>query len=249
MHHSQRLRYSRHFPLPGIGESGQEKLLAAKVLIVGVGGLGSPLSLYLAAAGVGTLGLVEDDNVELSNLQRQVLHETSDIGRAKALSARDALHDLNPDITVNTYTFRLEESTIGKVLSHYDLVADCSDNPATRYLLNDHCHRAGKTLVSAAVQGFNGQLSTYKSFLGEPHPCYRCLYPAAPLNCTTQTCADAGVLGPAAGVMGSLQAVEVIKELLELGESLSGFLLLYNALNATTRKVGLKRNKGCSCCG
>jgi molybdopterin/thiamine biosynthesis adenylyltransferase len=248
MNHNHEIRYSRHISLPEIGKVGQGRLLASKVLVVGAGGLGSPLLLYLAASGVGTIGIIDDDKVELSNLQRQVLHETGDIGMLKVQSARDAIHDLNPDIKVNCYEARLDKSNITEIISGYDIIADGSDNFPTRFLINDSCYAAKKPLVSAAVQGFAGQLSTFKAYLGDPHPCYRCFYPDGEDNAGAM-CSASGVLSPSAGVMGTWQAVEVIKELLGIGESLSGQMVMFDALAATSRKVKIRRNSGCACCG
>lgn len=249
MKHDQEIRYSRHISLPQIGRAGQDRLLASRVLVVGAGGLGSPLLLYLAASGVGTIGVVDSDKVELSNLQRQVLHEACDIGQPKTHSARDAMHDLNPDITVHCHQLRLDGSNIDALIAGYDLIADGSDNFETRFLINDRCFSGGKTLVSAAIQGFSGQLSTFKAHLGEPHPCYRCIYPDIPPPGTAPDCSQSGVLGSVAGVMGTWQATEVVKELLGIGESLSGSLIVFDALRAVTRKVKVRRNKGCMCCG
>ena len=246
-------RYARHLVLPEIGEDGQERLLDSKVLVIGAGGLGSPLLLYLAAAGVGTLGVVDDDTVDLSNLQRQVLHDTSAVGAAKTLSAAARLAEVNPEVKVVRHDARLAPDNALALVRGYDLIADGSDNFPTRYLLNDACYLAGKTLVSAAIMRFDGQLSTYKAHLRtaeapEAHPCYRCIFGAQPGD-PKQSCADVGVLGALAGTMGSLQAVEVIKELLGIGESLSGALLLYDALGATLRKIRVKADPACPLCG
>jgi molybdopterin/thiamine biosynthesis adenylyltransferase len=249
MNHNQEIRYSRHLCLPQVGRVGQEKLLASRVLVVGAGGLGSPLLLYLAASGVGTIGIVDDDKVELSNLQRQVLHETGDIGAMKTASAREALLDLNPDISVICHQIHLDSSNIDGIIADYDIIADGSDNFETRFLLNDRCFAAGKTLVSAAIGGFTGQLSTFKAYLGEPHPCYRCIYPEIPPEGTAPKCSEAGILGSVAGVMGTWQAIEITKELLGIGESLSGHLVIFDALNASSRKVKVRRNMGCICSG
>jgi len=249
MKHEHEIRYSRHITLPEIGIEGQEKLLAAKVLVVGAGGLGSPSLLYLAASGVGTIGIVDDDKVDLSNLQRQVLHETCEIGRPKTESAKSALLDLNPDIQINCYQTRLDHNNIESIISNYDIVVDGSDNFETRFLINDNCYKAEKTLVSAAIQGFSGQLSTFKAHLGSPHPCYRCIYPDIPPAGTAPKCSESGILGGVAGLMGAWQSIEVVKEILGIGESLSGSLVIFDALLATSRKVKVKRNKNCLCCG
>jgi len=249
MKHDQEVRYSRHLSLPEIGKEGQNKLLNSKVLVVGAGGLGSSALLYLAASGIGTIGIVDNDKVDLSNLQRQVLHETTDIGQPKTDSAKDAMLDLNPDININCYQLRLDESNIDSIISDYDIIVDGSDNFQTRFLINDKCYEHKKTLVSAAIQGFTGQLSTFKAHLGEPNPCYRCIYPNVPAAGATPSCSDSGVLGGVAGLMGTWQSIEVVKEVLNIGDSLSGSLIIFDALSATSRKVKVKRNKGCLCCG
>jgi adenylyltransferase/sulfurtransferase len=246
-------RYARHLVLPEIGEDGQVKLLAARVLVIGAGGLGSPLLLYLAAAGVGTLGIVDDDAVDLSNLQRQVVHATSAIGRKKTASAKARLKEVNPDVRVIEHTLRLTAEAALEIVRGYDLVADGSDNFATRFLLNDACYLAGKTLVSAAVMRFDGQLSTFKAHTrapGDPlaHPCYRCIFGPQPAD-PKESCADVGVLGALPGTMGAMQATEVIKEILGIGESLSGNLLLYDSLGASFRKIKLKADPACPLCG
>lgn len=249
MRHQQNIRYSRHLKLPEIGPEGQKKLLASRVLVIGAGGLGSPLLLYLAAGGVGTLGIVDSDRVELSNLQRQIIHETADIGHPKTESARESLLDLNPDVSVLCHQERLDESNINRLIAEYDIIADGSDNFETRFLVNDHCHALRKTLVTAAIQSFSGQLATFKSYRGTPHPCYRCLYHDIPPPGTIPTCAENGVLSSVAGIMGAWQATEIIKELLNIGESLSGYLLVLDALAASVRKIKLPRDPACICCG
>ncbi|NQV80637.1 MAG: molybdopterin-synthase adenylyltransferase MoeB [Alphaproteobacteria bacterium] len=241
-------RYARHIILDEVGGAGQAALLGAKVLVVGAGGLGSPLLMYLAAAGVGTLGIVDDDTVSLSNLQRQIAHTTARVGATKTASAHDTLAALNPDVQVVEHTMRLGAGNVAGLIADYDIVADGSDNFPTRFLLNDACHLGGKTLVSAAVLRFDGQLSTFKSHLGGAHPCYRCIYPAPPPDGLIPSCAEGGVLGALAGTMGSLQATEVIKEILGIGESLSGTLLIYEGLAAAFRKVRVKPDPGCALC-
>lgn len=242
-------RYARHLVLEEVGEEGQQKLLQARVLVVGAGGLGSPLLLYLAAAGVGTLGVVDDDAVDLSNLQRQIVHPTENIGMAKVESARRTLHHLNPEVKVATHQARLAEANVSEIVGAYDLVADGSDNFATRYLLNDVCYRLKKPLVGAALSPFDGQLSTFKAYLGPPHPCYRCLFREPPPPDSVPRCETAGILGAIAGVMGTLQATEVLKEILGIGESLSGTLLVYDALRAGFHKIKLPRDPDCPTCG
>lgn len=240
-------RYARHLVLPEIGEEGQGRLLEAKVLVVGAGGLGSPLLLYLAAAGVGTLGIVDDDAVDRSNLQRQVVHEEAGIGRPKAESAAERIARLNPETRVEVHLERFAAGNAEALVAGYDLVADGSDNFATRYLVNDACVLGGRPLVSAAIMRFEGQLTTIRA--PEPgKPCYRCLFGEATRD-PRQSCADVGVLGALAGVMGSLQAVEVVKELVGIGQSMSGRLLLYNALDARFREIRAVPDPACPLCG
>ncbi|HUH85294.1 MAG TPA: molybdopterin-synthase adenylyltransferase MoeB [Stellaceae bacterium] len=242
-------RYARHLILDEVGEEGQAKLMAARVLVVGAGGLGSPLLLYLAAAGVGTLGVVDDDTVDLSNLQRQIVHPTSRIGAAKVESARETVGAINPEVRVETHRLRLAPENAAALVAAYDLVADGSDNFATRYLLNDVCFAARRPLVAAALSPFDGQLSTFKAFLGPPHPCYRCLFREPPPPDLVPRCETAGILGAVAGVIGTLQATEVLKELLGIGESLSGHLLMYDALATSFHKIKLPRDPDCPTCG
>ena len=242
-------RYSRHLILREVGGAGQQKLLAARVLVVGAGGLGSPLILYLAAAGIGTIGVVDDDDVSLSNLQRQILHRTIDVGRPKTDSAVMAAGAINPGVKIVPHRTRIDPGNAGAIVADYDLVCDGSDNFATRYLLNDTCYFLGKTLVSAAILQFAGQLSTFKAHEGTGHPCYRCVFPEAPPADLVPSCAEAGVLGALAGAVGSLQAVEAIKEVLGIGRSLSGRLLLYDALEASVRIITIPRDPACPLCG
>ncbi len=242
-------RYARHLILDEVGEEGQAKLISSRVLVIGAGGLGSPLLLYLAAAGVGTLGIVDDDTVDLSNLQRQIVHPTNSIGRTKAASARETLARINPEIRVEAHAVRLDDKNVDALVGDYDLIADGSDNFATRYLLNDTCHRLGKTLIVGALAPFDGQLSTFKAHLGPPHPCYRCLFRDPPPPDLIPRCETAGILGAVAGVGGTLQATEVLKELLGLGESLSGTLLMYDALRTDFHRIRIKRDPDCPTCG
>ena len=242
-------RYARHIVLPEVGGAGQAKLLDGSVLVIGAGGLGAPLLLYLAAAGVGTLGVVDDDAVDLSNLQRQVIHATERVGMAKVESAALAIAAVNPETRLVPIDARLDEGNAARLIAPYDVIADGSDNFQTRFVVNDACHAAGKTLVSAAMLRFEGQLATFKSGLGAAFPCYRCLYAAAPTAGTVPTCSEGGVLGALAGTMGSLQATEVLKELMGIGETLAGHLLLYDALSATIRKMRLKPRPDCATCG
>lgn len=236
-------RYARHILLQEVGGVGQEKLLNAKVLVIGAGGLGSPAILYLAAAGVGTIGVVDDDKVDLSNLQRQILHSTPSVGMAKVESAAASVALINGDVKLVPHKARLTAANVMKLISDYDLVVDGSDNFATRFLVNDACYLARKTLVSAAVLRFDGQLSTFKAH--ESGPCYRCLYPEAPPDGVIPSCAEAGILGAVAGVMGSLQATEVLKEILGIGESMSGRLLIYDALSTAMRVVKVSPDPEC----
>jgi adenylyltransferase/sulfurtransferase len=246
-------RYARHLVLPEIGEDGQAKLLDSRVLVIGAGGLGSPLLLYLAAAGVGTLGVVDDDAVDLSNLQRQVLHDTSWIGEKKVASAQARLAEINPEVRVVAHRERLTSGRALDLIGGYDLVADGSDNFATRYVVNDACYLAKKTLVSAAIMRFDGQISTYKAHLRpagdqSAHPCYRCVFGPQPED-PKESCADVGVLGALPGTLGALQATEVIKELLGIGDSLSGRLILYDALAASFQTIAIKPDPACALCG
>jgi adenylyltransferase/sulfurtransferase len=242
-------RYARHIVLAEIGGTGQARLIAAKVLVIGAGGLGAPLLQYLAAAGVGNLGVIDDDRVDLSNLQRQVIHRTADIGTAKVESARRALAEINPEVTVHAHRERLTTANAEKIIAGYDIVADGSDNFATRYLVNDSCYRLKKTLVSAAILRFDGQISTYKAFEGAGHPCLRCIFPAAPSEDAVPSCAQAGVLGALAGTLGSMQATEVVKEILGVGRSLSGRLVMYDALAGSFDEMAIAKRADCPTCG
>jgi molybdopterin-synthase adenylyltransferase len=242
-------RYARHIVLAEIGGTGQARLIAAKVLVIGAGGLGAPLLQYLAAAGIGTLGVIDDDTVDLSNLQRQVIHRTADIGRGKAESARRALGEINPEVTVHAHAERLTAANAEKIIAGYDIVADGSDNFVTRYLVNDTCYRLRKILVAAAILRFDGQLSTYKAFEGAGHPCLRCIFPEAPSEEAVPSCAQAGVLGALGGTLGSMQATEVVKEILGVGRSLSGRLLMYDALAASFDEMAIEKRAGCPTCG
>lgn len=240
-------RYARHIVLPEVGGVGQARLMRARVLVVGAGGLGSPLVLYLAAAGVGTIGVVDDDVVDLSNLQRQVLHGEPDVGTPKVDSAQRAVARLNPDVRLVPHPVRLTAETAPDLVSAYDIVCDGSDNFATRFLLNDACHFARRTLVSAAVLRFDGQVSVYRSHAGDP--CYRCIFPAPPPPDAVPSCSEAGILGAVAGIMGALQATETLKELLGIGRSLAGRLLIVDALAAETRTVTVRPDPACPLCG
>ncbi len=245
----QILRYSRHILLPEVGGTGQAKLLEARVLVVGAGGLGAPLLLYLAAAGVGTLGIVDHDRIDVSNLQRQVIHRTAGIGTPKVDSAAEAISALNPDVHVIRHAVTLDAENVTDLISGYDIVADGTDNFATRFLLNDACYFAAKPLVSAALLRFDGQLSTFKPHAGPDHPCYRCLFREPPPPDLIPSCSEAGILGSVPGTMGALQATEVLKELLGIGESLSGTLLIYDALGTVFRRIRVRRDPECPLCG
>jgi adenylyltransferase/sulfurtransferase len=234
-------RYRRHLVLKDVGGQGQQKLKSARVLLIGAGGLGSPMIMYLAAAGVGTLGLIDHDMVSLSNLQRQIAHDTPHVGRPKVESARDMVARLNPHVRVETYEARLDAANAIDIISRYDLVADGSDNFATRYLVSDACYLARRPLVFAAVGPFDGYVTTFKPHEvrpnGTPWPSYRCLFPEAPPPGTVANCAEVGVLGAVVGVVGALQATEVLKEILGLGDSLAGRLVIYDALGSRFETV------------
>jgi molybdopterin/thiamine biosynthesis adenylyltransferase/rhodanese-related sulfurtransferase len=242
----QRMRYSRHTLLPEFGVEGQVKLLNSKVLLLGAGGLGSPSALYLAAAGVGTIGLVDDDVVDESNLQRQVIHNTARVGTPKTESAKQAIEELNPDVEVIEHRTRLNADNILEIIEPYDIIVDGADNFPTRYLLNDASVRLRKPVVSASILAFDGQISTFVPFVG---PCYRCLYPTPPPAEMAPSCGAAGVLGVMAGVMGLLQANEVIKLAAEIGEPLIGRLLLYEALGTRFTELKVRRDPDCPVCG
>lgn len=242
-------RYARHIILPEVGGIGQEMLLLGKVLVIGAGGLGAPLLMYLAAAGVGTLGVVDDDVVDLSNLQRQVIHATSDIGSPKVKSAATTVAGVNPEVKFQPHHVRLTSENVYELIEGYDIIADGSDNFETRFLVNDACHFAGKTLVSGAILRFEGQVATFKSHIGGDYPCYRCLYREPPPAGMVPSCSEGGVLGALAGTIGSMQATEVLKEIMGIGNSLSGNLMLYDALETEFRKISLKRDSNCPLCG
>ena len=239
-------RYSRHFILPELGARGQKAIKASRVLCIGAGGLGSPAAMYLAAAGVGTLGLVDFDVVDVSNLQRQVLHGTSDVGRLKLDSAADRLGDLNPEVRLVRHPVRLTSANALEIISGYDVVLDGTDTYATRYLINDACELAAVPNVSASVFRFEGQLSIYGTKTG---PCYRCLYAEPPPPGLVPGCGEGGILGVVPGVVGTLQATEVLKLITKLGEPLIGKLLLFDALDMQFRTVTIRKNPSCPVCG
>ncbi len=240
------LRYSRHLIMPEVGMEGQLKLKQAKVLCIGAGGLGSPLALYLGAAGVGRLGMVDFDVVDFTNLQRQVIHGTSDVGRAKLDSAKDTLLEINPNVEIQTYETRLSSDNALDLFRDYDIVADGTDNFPTRYLVNDACVLLGKPNVYASIFRFEGQASI---FYADKGPCYRCLYPEPPPPGLVPSCAEGGVLGVLPGIMGCIQAMEVIKLILGRGDSLIGRLLLFDALGMKFRELKLRKNPDCPVCG
>ena len=234
-------RYKRHLVLREVGGQGQQRLKAASVLMIGAGGLGAPLLMYLAAAGVGTIGIVDDDRVSLDNLQRQIVHDTDHVGVSKVESARETIARLNPHVRVEAHDTRIDASNALDLIGRYDIVADGSDNFATRYLVSDACYLARRPLVFAAVGPFDGYITTLKPHEtgpdGEPYPTYRCIFPEPPPPGTVANCAEVGVLGAAVGVMGTLQATEVLKEIVGIGEGLAGRLLLYDARNARFNEI------------
>ncbi len=242
----QHERYSRHLMLEEVGSAGQERLLAGKVLVIGAGGLGSPIALYLAAAGVGTIGIADPDLVELSNLQRQIVHRTADIGRAKVASAEERMHALNPDVRVNAYQARVDAGNIGGIIAGYDFVIDATDNFAAKFLVNDACVLAGIPYSHGGILRFNGQTMTV---LPGTSPCYRCIFPEPPPDELLVPCSRDGVLGVLPGVIGTIQATEALKHLLGAGELLTGRLLTYNALTMRFREVPVRNNPACPVCG
>ncbi len=242
-------RYARHIILPEVGGKGQEKLLNSKVLVIGAGGLGSPAILYLAAAGVGTIGIVDFDVVDFSNLQRQVIHNTERVGTPKVESAKKTMEMLNPDVKVITYNTRISKENIMDMIKDYDVVLDGTDNFPTRFLINDACYFAGKPLVSAAMLRFEGQVSVFDYRMKEKSPCYRCLFPEPPPPGLVPSCQEAGILGSIGGIMGCIQATEAIKLILGIGEPLVGKLLIMDALSMDFRKVKLRKDPNCPLCG
>ncbi len=246
---SQFERYARHLILDEVGENGQAALLDARVLVIGAGGLGSPLILYLAAAGVGTIGVVDDDVVDLSNLQRQVIHATERVGTSKVDSVAATIATVNPDVTIVRHECRLGPKNVVDIIRNYDVIADGSDNFDTRYLLNDACYLNRKTLVTAALLRFEGQMFRFERDDKACPPCYRCVFPEPPDPTLVPRCEQAGILGSVCGVMGSLQATEVLKAVLCLGESLRGQMMIYDALGPVFRQIKLSRDPECRLCG
>lgn len=248
LHDHQRKRYSRHLALVEIGQQGQEALLDAKVAVVGAGGLGAPLLLYLASAGVGTLGVIDADRIELSNLPRQILYETSDVGRKKTSVVMKKLKALNPDCQVVGHNVRLDETNASAILASYDIVADASDNFATRFLVHRMCYDLRLPLIAGAVIEFDGYLSTFKAYLGSPHPCYECFCPLPPKPDLLPLCTSGGVLNSVAGTIATMQATEIIKEILQKGDGLSGRILRYHGLQGQWKQAILRRNPLCTQC-
>ncbi len=242
----ERVRYSRHLTLPNVGVAGQQRLKAARVLLVGAGGLGSPTALYLAAAGVGTIGLVDQDTVDVTNLQRQLLYSTTDVGRPKLDAARERLHGINPHVQVETHAAWLTLANALDILRRYDVVVDGTDNFATRYLVNDACVLLGIPNVHGSIYQFEGQASVFATATG---PCYRCLYPEPPPPGTVPSCAEGGVLGVLPGLIGTMQAIETIKLILGIGDTLAGRLLMVDTLTMQFRTVQLSRDPQCPACG
>jgi adenylyltransferase/sulfurtransferase len=239
-------RYSRQIILPEIGGKGQEKLLNAKVLLIGCGGLGSPCAYYLAAAGVGKIGLVDSDKVELNNLQRQIIHFMKDVGKKKAESAKEKLESINTDVKIETYPLRITSANIMEIIKDYDIIIDGSDNFPTRYLVNDACVISNKPLSHAGILRFDGQITT---IIPNSGPCYRCIFPDPPPPGMVPSCQEAGILGVVAGVLGLLQATEVLKYILGKGDLLVGKLLIFNALEMSFRKLNIQRSEECPVCG
>lgn len=242
-------RYSRNILLPQVGLEGQEKLLNSKVLIIGTGGLGSPVAMYLAAAGVGTIGLVDGDVVDISNLQRQVIHNTENVGKPKVKSGKETINKLNPDVKVITYNTILTSENIIKIIQDkdYDFIIDATDNFETKFLINDACVLVEKPLCTAGVIQFEGQLTTYIPNNGTP--CFRCIFQSTPPSGLIPNCSEVGVIGAAAGVIGNLQALEAIKYLLGVKENLAGYLLTFNAITMEFRKIQIRKNTKCDVCG
>ena len=238
-------RYSRHLIMPNVGSVGQRKMLGARVLVVGAGGLGSPVSLYLSLAGIGTIGIVDFDTVDVSNLQRQILHQDKDVGKRKVISARETLHAYNPDVNVEIHEAPINAENAMDIIPNYDVIVNGADNFATRYLVNDAAYLAGKPLVDGSILVFDGQATTYIPGQG----CYRCLFPDPPPPGEVPNCAEAGVIGALPGLVGSIQALETLKIVMGIGETLTSRLLLIDALTMEFREVKVRRDPGCKLCG
>jgi molybdopterin-synthase adenylyltransferase len=247
MQENQKQRYLRNTILPQIGEAGQTKLLQAKVLIIGAGGLGSPAIYYLVAAGVGNIGIVDDDVVELSNLQRQIIHNQNDLGKKKVESAKEKINLLNEDVKITTYPIRINHENLTQLVKNYDFILDCTDNFPTRFIINQVCHQQKKPLIFAAVKGFLGQVSTFKSYLPN-NPCYACFNPNIVGEGFSLPLSEKGILGAVAGTAGTLQATTAVKEILGIGDSLVGKILVFDFLKNEFRKVSLKKNPSCEMC-
>lgn len=244
-------RYARHIVLNEVGGKGQMKLLRAKVLVIGAGGLGAAMLPYLAAAGVGTIGVIDDDVVDLTNLQRQTIHTTHDIGEPKAENAAKRMRAINPDVNVTIYNERLTAENAEAIIAGYDIVADGCDNFATRLVVSDACVALEKTLVSAALGRFEGQVATFaphRGTVGNPLPCYRCFMPEDPGADAQRTCSDVGVLGPVAGIIGTMQATEVVKDIIGIGTSLAGKIFIFDTLDMRSRVIGLPADPACKIC-
>ncbi|MTI56856.1 HesA/MoeB/ThiF family protein [Geosporobacter ferrireducens] len=242
-------RYSRHIILSEVGAEGQQKLLNSKVLVIGTGGLGAPAAMFLAAAGIGTIGLADGDKVELSNLQRQIIHQTKDVGKLKVVSGKETINEMNPDVNTITYDTFVNASNILDIIrdQEYDFVIDGTDNFAAKFLINDACVIGKKPFSHAGIIGFNGQLTTY--IPDNNTPCYRCIFKEPPPEGAVPTCSQAGVLGVMGGVIGTLQATEAIKYIVGLGKNLAGYLLTYDAIHMEFRKIRIKHNARCGICG
>ncbi len=248
LNETQKERYLRNIILPEIGENGQEKILRAKVLVIGAGGLGSPVILYLAACGVGKIGILDDDKVELSNLQRQIIHNQNDLNRLKIQSAKEKAQNLNEDVKIEIYEKRADFDYLSKIVENYDFILDCTDNFPTRFVINEVCHKQKKLLIFAAVKGFLGQVSVFKSYESE-NPCYACFNPNIVDENFSLPLSEKGILGSVAGTIGALQATTTIKEILGIGENLVGKILVFDFLKNEFRKVKLSKRQGCKVCG
>ena len=244
---NQQQRYLRNTILPQIGEEGQEKLLKAKILVIGAGGLGSPAILYMAAAGIGNISIIDDDKVEISNLQRQIIHNQQDLDQNKVQSAKEKVNLLNEDVNINIYEKRADEKNLEEIIPNYDYILDCTDNFPTRFIINQACHKLKKPLIFAAVKAFQGQVSTFKSYKNN-NPCYACFNPNIVDKNFSLPLKEKGILGSVAGTVGTLQATTTIKEILGIGESLVGKILIFDFLQHNFRKVELKKNNNCKTC-